>query len=145
MQDNISGFVQELVRAKILPVPLNFGALQDVFTYLNALPEKIIVVIDEYPYLKAMNDSATVDSIFQNIIDNRLANIELILYRLPYWYRMKDTLQEKNALYGRFAVTYQAQRARTIWKLQNSIQTRRPMTKRRTMPFLVDRHLSIRR
>lgn len=104
MQDNISGFVQELVRAKILPVPLNFGTLQDVFAYLNALPEKIIVVIDEYPYLKAMNDSATVDSIFQNIIDNRLVNIELILSG-SHIGMMKDTLQEKNALYGRFAVT----------------------------------------
>lgn len=104
MQDNISGFVQELVRAKILHVPLNFGTLQDVFAYLNALPEKIVVVIDEYPYLKAMNDSATVDSIFQNIIDNRLVNIELILSG-SHIGMMKDTLQEKNALYGRFAVT----------------------------------------
>ena len=104
MQDNISGFVQELVRAKILPVPLNFATLQDVFAYLNALPEKIVAVIDEYPYLKAMNDSATVDSIFQNIIDNRLVNIELILSG-SHIGMMKDTLQEKNALYGRFAVT----------------------------------------
>lgn len=104
MQDNISGFVQELVRAKILPVPLNFGTLQDVFAYLNALPEKIVAVIDEYPYLKAMNDSVTVDSIFQNIIDNRLVNIELILSG-SHIGMMKDTLQEKNALYGRFAVT----------------------------------------
>ncbi|WP_455500910.1 ATP-binding protein [Gemmiger sp.] len=104
IQDNIGGFVQELVRAKILPVPLNFGTLQDVFAYLNALPEKIVVVIDEYPYLKAMNDSATVDSIFQNIIDNRLVNIELILSG-SHIGMMKDTLQEKNALYGRFAVT----------------------------------------
>lgn len=104
MQDNISGLVQELVRAKILQVSLNFGTLQDVFAYLNALPQKIIVVIDEYPYLKAMNDSATVDSIFQNIIDNRLVNIELILSG-SHIGMMKDTLQEKNALYGRFAVT----------------------------------------
>lgn len=49
MQDNINGFVQELVRAKVLPVPLSFSTLQDVFTYLNALPQKIVVVIDEYP------------------------------------------------------------------------------------------------
>lgn len=104
MQDNISGLVQELVRAKLLPVPLNFSTLQDVFAYLNALPEKIVVVIDEYPYLKAMNDSATVDSVFQNIIDNRLANIELILSG-SHIGMMKDALQEKNALYGRFAVT----------------------------------------
>lgn len=104
MQDNISGFVQELFRAQILPVPLNFNTLQDVFTYLNALPQKIVVVIDEYPYLKAMNDSATVDSIFQNIIDNRITNIELIVSG-SHIGMMKETLQEKNALYGRFAVT----------------------------------------
>ena len=104
MQDNINGLVRELVRAKLLPVPLNFSTLQDVFAYLNALPENIVVVIDEYPYLKAMNDSAAVDSVFQNIIDNRLANIELILSG-SHIGMMKDTLQEKNALYGRFAVT----------------------------------------
>ena len=63
MQDNIDGFVQELVRAKVLPVPLSFSTLQDVFTYLNALPQKIVIVIDEYPYLKSMTDSAAVDSI----------------------------------------------------------------------------------
>lgn len=104
IQDNINGFVQELVRAKVLPVPLSFNTLQDVFAYLNALPLKIVVVIDEYPYLKSMTDSAAVDSIFQSIIDNRLSNIELILSGSHIGI-MKDTLQEKNALYGRFAVT----------------------------------------
>lgn len=104
MQDNIDGLVRELVRVKILPVPLNFSTLQDVFIYLNALPKKIVVVIDEYPYLKKATDSATVDSIFQNIIDNRLSNIELILSG-SHIGMMKDLLQERNALYGRFAVT----------------------------------------
>ena len=52
MQDNIDGLVRELARVKMLPVPLNFSTLQDVFIYLNALPKKIVVVIDEYPYLK---------------------------------------------------------------------------------------------
>lgn len=104
MQDNIDGLVRELVRVKILHVPLNFSTLQDVFIYLNALPKKIVVVIDEYPYLKKATDSATVDSIFQNIIDNRLSNIELILSG-SHIGMMKDLLQERNALYGRFAVT----------------------------------------
>lgn len=104
MQDNIDGLVRELVRVKILPVPLNFSTLQDVFIYLNALPQKIVVVIDEYPYLKKATDSATVDSLFQNIIDNRLSNIELILSG-SHIGMMKALLQERNALYGRFAVT----------------------------------------
>ena len=104
MQDNIDGLVRELVRVKMLPVPLNFSTLQDVFIYLNALPKKIVVVIDEYPYLKKATDSATVDSIFQNIIDNRLSNIELVLSG-SHIGMMKDLLQERNAMYGRFAVT----------------------------------------
>ena len=104
MQDNIDGLVRELARVKMLPVPLNFSTLQDVFIYLNALPQKIVVVIDEYPYLKKATDSATVDSIFQNIIDNRLSNIELVLSG-SHIGMMKDLLQERNALYGRFAVT----------------------------------------
>ena len=48
-RDNIDGLVRELVRVKMLPVPLIFSTLQDVFIYLNALPKKIVVVIDEYP------------------------------------------------------------------------------------------------
>ena len=104
MQDNIAGFVQELVRIKVLPVPLAFSSLQDVFAYLNTMPQIIVVVVDEYTHLYAMNDSAVVDSVFQSIIDNRLSNIELILAG-SHIGLMKDLLQERNPLYGRFAVS----------------------------------------
>ena len=49
VQENIDSLVDELVRAKILPVALSFSTLQDVFTYLNTLPQKMVVVIDEFP------------------------------------------------------------------------------------------------
>lgn len=104
MQDNIAGFVQELVRIKVLPVPLAFSSLQDVFAYLNTMPQIIVVVVDEYTHLYAMNDSAVVDSVFQSIIDNRLSNIELILAG-SHIGLMKGLLQERNPLYGRFAVS----------------------------------------
>lgn len=104
MQDNIAGFVQELVRIKVLPVPLAFSSLQDVFAYLNTMPQKMVVVVDEYTHLYAMNDSGVVDSVFQSIIDNRLSNIELILSG-SHIGMMKYLLQEKNPLYGRFAAS----------------------------------------
>lgn len=104
MQDNIAGFVQELVCIKVLPVPLAFSSLQDVFAYLNTMPQIIVVVVDEYTHLYAMNDSAVVDSVFQSIIDNRLSNIELILAG-SHIGLMKGLLQERNPLYGRFAVS----------------------------------------
>lgn len=104
MQENINGLVQELVRVKVLPVPLAFSSLQDVFAYLNTLTQKMVVVVDEYTHLYAMNDSGVVDSFFQSIIDNRLSNIELILAG-SHIGMMKDLLQERNPLYGRFATS----------------------------------------
>lgn len=104
IQDDIAGFVQELVRIKVLPVPLAFSSLQDVFAYLNTLPQKMVVVVDEYTHLYAMNDSGVVDSVFQSIIDSRLSNIELILAG-SHIGLMKDLLQERNPLYGRFAAS----------------------------------------
>lgn len=104
MQENIDGLVQELVRVKILPVPLAFSSLQDVFAYLNTLTQKMVVVVDEYTHLYAINDSGVVDSVFQCIIDNRLSNIKLILAS-SHIGMMKNLLQERNPLYGRFAAS----------------------------------------
>lgn len=102
MQENIDGLVRELVRVKVLPVPLAFNTLRDVFAYLNTMPQKMVVVVDEYTHLYTMNNFGVVDSVFQCIIDNRLSNIELILAG-SHIGMMKELLQERNPLYGRFA------------------------------------------
>lgn len=85
-------------------MPLAFSSLQDVFAYLNTLTQKMVVVVDEYTHLYAMNDSGVVDSVFQCIIDNRLSNIKLILAS-SHIGMMKNLLQERNPLYGRFAAS----------------------------------------
>ena len=81
-----------------------------------------------------MTDSTAVDSIFQSIIDNRLSNIELILSGSHIGI-MKDALQEKNALYGRFAVTI---------KLNELSYLDAATTKLAIMPFLAVPHLLIK-
>ena len=83
-------------------VSLNENTFLDLFKYLNSLNKNIMVVIDEYPYLKEFTPSKTVDSIFQNIIDNYLSNINLIISG-SHIGMMKDLLKEKNALFGRFS------------------------------------------
>lgn len=102
LKDNISNFVDVLVKERVMAVKLNFDTLQDVFAYLNSLPTKLNIVIDEYPYLKKFEQSETIDSIFQNIIDNHLHNISLFVSG-SHIGMMKDLLEEKNALYGRFS------------------------------------------
>lgn len=104
MQENIDGFVSMLVHENILPVKLAFTSFTDIFTYMNTIDATFNVVIDEYPYLKVFSKSETVDSIFQSIIDNNLKNIRLFISG-SHIGMMKDLLEEKNALYGRFSNT----------------------------------------
>jgi len=101
IKDNIDNFVEILLRENIIPIKLNFNSMQDVFAYLNTLPIKLNIIIDEYPYLKKFEQSDYIDSIFQNIIDNHLKNISLFVSG-SHIGMMKDLLEEKNALYGRF-------------------------------------------
>lgn len=104
MQENVDGLVDVLVREKIIPVQLAFKSFIDVFAYLNTLDLTFNIVIDEYPYLKAFTKPETVDSVFQSIIDNHIKNIRLFLSG-SHIGMMKDLLEEKNALYGRFTTS----------------------------------------
>lgn len=104
MEDNIQNFVTVLVREKVLPVALTFKSFSDVFSYLNSLDTTLNIVIDEYPYLKMYSKPETVDSIFQTIIDNYIGNIRLFISG-SHVGMMKDMLEERNALYGRFSLT----------------------------------------
>ena len=104
LEDNVSGFVTELVRQGVLPVKLNFASFADVFAYVDSLGKTLNIVIDEYPYLKEMAEPATVDSQFQKIIDNYIRHIRLFISG-SHVGMMKDMLAEKNALYGRFSLT----------------------------------------
>ncbi len=106
MRDNIDGLTQELTRLKILTFATTFPNFQDVFAYLNTLSQQFIIVIDEYPYLKSMTQPEMVDSTFQAIIDNHLANINLVVSG-SHIGMMRDMLREGNALYGRFGTVIQ--------------------------------------
>ena len=101
MSENLAAFVSELVRLEILPVAMSFQSFLDVFTYLGSIGKPLIVVIDEYPYLKAATKAEFIDSMMQSIIDNRLQNLQLILSG-SHIGMMKEMLEEGNALYGRF-------------------------------------------
>lgn len=104
LQENIEGFVAVLLREKIIPAQLTFKSFGDVFAYLNSQEGVYNVVIDEYPYLKAFNNHETIDSIFQSVIDNNLKNVRLFISG-SHVGMMKDLLDEKNVLYGRFTET----------------------------------------
>lgn len=108
VKDNIDGFVKVLMEEHVLQFTSTFDTFQDIFTYLNSLRREFVVVIDEYPYLSTFVNPKIIDSIFQNIIDTKLENISFVLSGSQISV-MKNLLEEKNALYGRFGLVIHLQ------------------------------------
>ena len=100
--DNVNAFVNTLIENNIIDFDYGFNNMISVFKYLNSLNIKLNIIIDEYPYLKLFEKGETIDSIFQNIIDNYLSNISLFISG-SHIGMMKNMLEEKNALFGRFS------------------------------------------
>ncbi len=101
LKANVDGLVNVLLREKIIPARIEFASFTDLFQYLNSLNGTFNIVIDEYPYLKAINKPETVDSVFQSVIDNSIGNIRLFITG-SHVGMMRELLNEKNAFYGRF-------------------------------------------
>ena len=85
---------------------LGYKKIEDILKYIFKLgkKEKIVIVLDEYPYLKEVVKG--IDSIIQNLIDNYKdeSKVTLILAG-SYVNIMKSLLEESNPLYGRIDYT----------------------------------------
>ncbi len=95
------------VFSEILKLPkLGYKNIEELLKYIFDFSEKekIVLVLDEYPYLK--ESIRGIDSILQTLIDNykEKANITLIIAG-SYVSVMKSLLEESNPLYGRVDLT----------------------------------------
>ena len=102
LEANVKAFVN-VCSSKGINIPdyVSRDSFISLFTFLNSLNERFYIVIDEYPYLKELNDSKTIDSHFQTIIDNNISNINLIISGSQVK-MMETVLKEGNPLFGRF-------------------------------------------
>ncbi len=82
---------------------IRFGSLLEMMDYLGSLDKKVLLIIDEYPYLKQTRKKNEVDSYMQVVIDRLPQNVKLILCG-SYITVMKDLLEEGNPLFGRFSL-----------------------------------------
>lgn len=105
IQDTLSANLQlfRLILSKKVSIPsyVSFETFEQAFEYINSLNTKYTVIFDEYPYLKKMNNSNTVDSILQDIFDNYSQNLNFIICGSEIS-MMNDLLTEGNPLFGRF-------------------------------------------
>lgn len=82
---------------------IKFDSLFALIEYLKTINKNILLIIDEYPYLKQTKKKYEVDSYMQAIIDKLPNNIKLILCG-SYITIMKELLNEDNPLFGRFTL-----------------------------------------
>lgn len=100
--NNVESFSEIISESFGLP-PLAFNSFEATlaFLYKQAAEKEIIVVIDEYPYIR--NVVKGLDSIIQSFIDNNKSKSKLKLILCgSYVETMKSLLEEKSPLYGRF-------------------------------------------
>lgn len=82
---------------------VRYDSLFAMMDYLKTLDKKILLIIDEYPYLKQTKKKNEVDSYMQAVIDRLPENVKLILCG-SYITIMKELLAEDNPLFGRFSL-----------------------------------------
>ena len=105
IEKNIESFKETMSKQGVIVPPyVTFNDFIDVFSYLDSLNKKYVVVIDEYPYLKSLNNPTSIDSMFQNVIDNHIKNLNIIISGSSMKI-MNEILKEGNALFGRFNET----------------------------------------
>ena len=100
-QNNV-GSISEIISETFGFPPLAFSSFEEVLTFLykQATEKNLIVVIDEYPYLR--NVVKGLDSIIQSFIDNNSNSKLKIILCGSFVETMKSLLEEKSPLYGRF-------------------------------------------
>ncbi len=82
---------------------IRFESLFAMMDYLKTVNNKILLIIDEYPYLKQTKKGSEVDTYMQILIDKLPDNVKLILCG-SYISMMKELLEEGNPLFGRFTL-----------------------------------------
>ena len=82
---------------------MKFDSLFAMMDFLRTLDKKVLLIIDEYPYLKQTKKKYEVDSYMQTVIDRLPDNVKLILCG-SYITIMKELLTEDNPLFGRFSL-----------------------------------------
>lgn len=87
-----------------IPVP-SFRSIRECLLYFfdRSLSQKMILVLDEYPFLRKNNPS--MDSILQTVVDEYKTRCQLkFILCGSYVAVMEELLTSKNPLYGRFSI-----------------------------------------
>lgn len=102
-EGNLELLCRSIMLSLDLPPSLTFATIFDLFGFLKKQNKRILLILDEYQYLKESKKDREVDSMMQVIVDSLPENIKLVLCG-SYISIMKELLEEENPLFGRFTL-----------------------------------------
>lgn len=100
---NMELFSRSIADALGLPAGLRFSTLMDAFAFLGKQSRPVLVILDEYQYLKSSGKTYEVDSYMQAVIDRLPASVKIVLCG-SYISVMKELMEEDDPLFGRFSL-----------------------------------------
>ncbi len=100
LQGNIELLSKSICDGLNLPA-IHFETLTDLFTFVSDLNRRILIILDEYSYMKESGRKNEVDSYMQAVIDRLSDHVKLILCG-SYITVMTELLEQDNPLFGRF-------------------------------------------
>ncbi len=101
LKTNLDELSSLLSMRHIIATDIKFDSFKSLFTYLNTLNKRIIIALDEFPYLYVKNNKDELESLFQNLLSNYSKNLNIIISGSNIG-MMNALLKDKNPLYGRF-------------------------------------------
>ena len=78
LEGNLSLLGQSVCDA-LKPPYIQFRSIIDLFTFIDSQQKSVLLIIDEYQYLKNGREKNEVDSYFQTIIDRSSDKLKLVL------------------------------------------------------------------
>lgn len=100
IEENIENLRKEIIKIEGFPLG-HFSSFEELFDSLSKSRKRILIIIDEYSYLKNIGGARAIDSIFQRIIATLSSNVSLIICG-SYVHMMKELNERGNPLFGRF-------------------------------------------
>ena len=104
VKSSFEGNLDMLTRSIMISLELpeiKFPTIFDLFNFVNKQNKKILIILDEYQYLKESLKEGEVDSYMQGVVDNLSPKVKIVFCG-SYIAVMKELLKESNPLFGRF-------------------------------------------
>lgn len=99
LEKNIELFSEAV--SESIGIDVSKNDFKAIFSILALTDKEILVILDEYQFMKRKNDDYEMDSILKGVIDSLSDNVKIIITGSSISV-MKDIMRYENPLYGRF-------------------------------------------